>query len=186
MSFFILSESILEETDAPPSASHDVPWHQEVAQEDNTRKDDSGQGKLEDSSDSTTTPQMLEHSQLVTLQQRVSNLELENKLLKREVASLNDELGVMMGRVRDAGESVAQYEREISALRDHTSQSDHMIRQMRSQEEDLQAALEARDSQIEVRFASFLYPLSSSSLTPALLNLVQLSSADFEKASLRG
>lgn len=122
---------------------------------------------------------MQEQSQLVTLQQRVSNLELENKLLKREVASLNDELGVMMGRVRDAGENVAQYEREISTLREHTSQSDRMIRQMRSQEEDLQAALEARDSQIEVR------PFSSPSfLTPTSLELVQLSSVDFENASL--
>ena len=181
MSHVTFSESILEETDAPPSASHDAQQHREVAKEDNTRKDDSDQGK--DRSDSTTS-QMLEQSQLVTLQQRVSNLELENKLLKREVASLNDELGVMMGRVRDAGESVAQYEREISTLREHTSRSDRMIRQMRSQEEDLQAALEARDSQIEVR--SFSSPLSSSSLTPASLELVQLSSADFENASVGG
>lgn len=176
MSHVTFSESILEETDAPPSASHDAQQHCEVAKEDNTRKGDSDQGKPVNSSDSTS--QILEQSQLVTLQQRVSNLELENKLLKREVASLNDELGVMMGRVRDAGENVAQYEREISTLREHTSQSDRMIRQMRSQEEDLQAALEARDSQIEVR------PFSS--LSPASLELVQLSSVDFENASVRG
>ena len=180
MSHVTFSESILEETDAPPSASHDAQQHCEIAKEDDIRKDNSDQGKPEDSSDSTTS-QIQEQSQLVTLQQRVSNLELENKLLKREVASLNDELGVMMGRVRDAGENVAQYEREISTLREHTSQSDRMIRQMRSQEEDLQAALEARDSQIEVRSFS-----SPSSLTPAYFKLVQLSSVDFENASLGG
>lgn len=86
----------------------------------------------------------------VALQQKVSNLELENKLLKREVASLNDELGAVMGRVHEVKESVARYESEIGSLREQATRADHMIRQLRSHEEDLQAALEARDSQIQV------------------------------------
>ena len=146
----------MEETDAPPffSATPDSQEHPDVAKEDvgmNNAEDSKPQGAPE----STTIPQTLEQPQVVALQQKISNLELENKLLKREVASLNDELGLMMGRVRDAGESVSQYESEISALREHAFRSDHMIRQMRSQEEDLQAALEARDSQIQVRLPPF-------------------------------
>lgn len=142
----------MEETDAPPSfsATPDSQEHPDVVTKDagmNHAEDSKPQGAPE----SGTLPQTLEQPQVMALQQKVSNLELENKLLKREVASLNDELGLMMGRVRDAGESVSQYESEISALREHASRSDHMIRQMRSQEEDLQAAIEARDSQIQVR-----------------------------------
>ena len=89
-------------------------------------------------------------SELLALQQRISNLELENKLLKREVASLNDELGVMVVRVRETGEGAGRYEKEIAALREQVAKGDHMIRQLRSHEEDLQSALEAKDSQIQV------------------------------------
>lgn len=142
----------MEETDAPPSfsATPDSQEHPDVVKKDagmNNAEDSKPQGAPESG---TLLPQTLEQPQVMALQQKVSNLELENKLLKREVASLNDELGLMMGRVRDAGESVSQYESEISALREHASRSDHMIRQMRSQEEDLQAGIEARDSQIQV------------------------------------
>ena len=89
-------------------------------------------------------------AQRVALQQKVSNLELENRLLKREVASLNDELGSVMGRVKEAGENMNHYEAEIASLREQVSQSDHRIRQLRSHEDDLQATLEARDAQIQV------------------------------------
>ncbi len=91
-----------------------------------------------------------QQAQLLAMQQKVSNLELENRLLKREVASMNDELSGVMGRVREAGVSVGQYEAEIASLREQASRSDHVIRQLRSHEEDLQAMLEARDSQIQV------------------------------------
>lgn len=82
--------------------------------------------------------------------QRVSNLELENKLMKREVSSLNEELSSVTLRVREASASRAQYEAEIQGLREQVSRADHALRQLRSHEEDLQASLEARDSQIEV------------------------------------
>ena len=91
-----------------------------------------------------------DQAQLVALQQKTSNLELENKLLKREVASLNDELSVVMGRVKETSESVTRYKNEIASLREQVSRSDHMIRELRSHEEDLQATLEARDAQIQV------------------------------------
>ena len=89
-------------------------------------------------------------SELLALQQRISNLELENKLLKREVGSLNDELGVMLVRVRETGEGAGRYEKEIAALREQVAKGDHMIRQLRSHEEDLQSILEAKESQIQV------------------------------------
>ena len=88
---------------------------------------------------------------VMALRQKVSNLELENKLLKREVASLNDELSSVMVRMREAGGSVNQYEGEMATLREQVLRADHMIRQLRSHEEDLQASLVAKDSQVQVR-----------------------------------
>ena len=85
-----------------------------------------------------------------TLRQKVSNLELENKLLKREVGSLNDEMGTLMTRLNEASDSSSRYDREIQSLREQVSQSDHVIRQLRSHDDDLQALLEARDQQIAV------------------------------------
>ena len=84
------------------------------------------------------------------LRQKVSNVELENKLLKREVASLNDEMGTLMTRLSEASDSSSHYDREIQSLREQVSQSDHVIRQLRSHGDDLQALLEARDQQIVV------------------------------------
>lgn len=81
---------------------------------------------------------------------KVSNLQLENKLMKREVSALNEELGTVTSRASEASNSRAHYESEIDALREQASRSDHLIRQLRSHEEDLQASLEARDSQIVV------------------------------------
>ena len=85
-----------------------------------------------------------------SLRQKVSNLELENKLLKREIGSLNDEMGTLMTRLNEASDSTSRYEREIQSLREQVSQSDHVIRQLRSHDDDLQALLEARDQQIAV------------------------------------
>ena len=92
----------------------------------------------------------IEQKELLALQQRTSNLELENKLLKREVSSLNDELGAMAVRVKETGEGAARYDKEIASLRERVAKGDHMIRQLRSHEEDLQSTLDAKDSQIQV------------------------------------
>ena len=85
-----------------------------------------------------------------TLRHKVSNLELENKLLKREIGSLNDEMGTLITRLNESSDSTSHYEREIQSLREQVSQSDHVIRQLRSHDDDLQALLEARDQQIGV------------------------------------
>lgn len=85
-----------------------------------------------------------------SLRQKVSNLELENKLLKREIGSLNDEMGTLMTRLNEASDGTSRYEREIQSLREQVSQLDHVIRQLRSHDDDLQALLEARDQQIAV------------------------------------
>lgn len=88
--------------------------------------------------------------EMEALKQQVSSLDLENRLLKREVSSLNEELGTVMNRMNETSSNTSHYESEIHALREQASRLDHMIRQLRSREEDLQAAVDARDAQIQV------------------------------------
>ena len=153
-----VSETKLEETDSPldkEGVPHPDPKGEErveVHQQSNVPESQSapsgdlngGQNQPQNS-----TNQIL-IAEADSLRQKVSNLELENKLLKREVASLSDEMGSLMTRLNEASDSTSQYEREIQSLREQVSQSDHVIRQLRSHDDDLQALLEARDQQIAV------------------------------------
>ena len=100
-------------------------------------------------------------------------MELENKLLKREVSSLNDELGTVLERVREAEEGVALHREEAESLREQATTSGRVIRQLRSHDEDMQATLEARDSQIQVStctpcLPTFLPPYLPTFLPPYL------------------
>ena len=80
-------------------------------------------------------------------------MELENKLLKREVSSLNDELATVLERVREAEEGVALQRTAMESLREQAATSERVIRQLRSHDEDMQSTLEARDSQIQVNIS---------------------------------
>ena len=63
---------------------------------------------------------------------------------------MNEELASLMGKLGSHDESVAHYESGIHALREQASRTDHMIRQLRSHDDDLRATLESKDSQITV------------------------------------
>ena len=84
------------------------------------------------------------------LKQTVSNLQLENKLMKREMISLNDEQGRFIVRLNEASQVADHYQSEIHALGEQALRSDQVIRQLRSQGEDLQTAVDVRDSQLQV------------------------------------
>ena len=71
-------------------------------------------------------------------------------MLKREVSSLNDELNTLLERVREAEEREAAQRGEMEGLREQAGRSTGVIRQLQSHHEDLQAAMDARDSQIQV------------------------------------
>ena len=89
-------------------------------------------------------------SELEEWKQMVSTLQLENRLMKREVSALNEELSGVTLRANQAADVKARCEGELRALREQVSKSDQIARQLRSREEDFQATLMARDSQIEV------------------------------------
>ena len=107
-----------------------------------------------------------EGNQLLQLQQKASNLELENKLLKEEVRSLTSELEVLRRHSAEMKDTLHHYESEVDSLREEVTRTDHMIRQLRSGEEDTKAELDARNSQIQARVHPLDPPLGSLLLEP--------------------
>lgn len=84
------------------------------------------------------------------LQQKVSSLELENKLLKNEVASLNQEMATVLQRSKDAQNEAELMRKKLEGNQRTQSQSDQMVRELQSRESDLMEALQAKDSQLGV------------------------------------
>ncbi|EDO46852.1 predicted protein [Nematostella vectensis] len=81
---------------------------------------------------------------------RVSNLELENKLLRKEVSSLNEEMVSQLQRAKDAEKRAQETDRHLDHAQQQLSINEGIIRQLRQAEDDFNEALSAKDSQLAV------------------------------------
>ncbi|XP_071784235.1 golgin subfamily A member 5-like [Asterias amurensis] len=81
---------------------------------------------------------------------QLSSLALENKLLKNEVASLNQEMMAAHSRARSAQEELYIVKEEMQRRQQQMSSSDSIIRQLQAREEDLTEELGAKNSQLAV------------------------------------
>lgn len=82
--------------------------------------------------------------------QIVSSLRLENQLLRSEVSSLNQEMASVIQRAKDLQEELNQTRLRADRWNSEQSQSDRMLRELRSQVDDLTEALSAKDGQLAV------------------------------------
>ncbi|KAJ8308640.1 hypothetical protein KUTeg_013514 [Tegillarca granosa] len=83
-------------------------------------------------------------------QQKLSSLELENKLLKNEVASLNQEMASVIQRAKDSQSELNAVKKKLEDYNRHSSKNEQMIREFQSRENDLLETLTAKDSQLAV------------------------------------
>ncbi|KAK2188634.1 hypothetical protein NP493_126g02011 [Ridgeia piscesae] len=83
-------------------------------------------------------------------QQQLSSLELENQLLKNEVASLNQEMSSIIQRAKSAQDAMLKMQRQAELHQSQLSRSDQVVRELQSKESDWQEALRAKDSQLAV------------------------------------
>jgi len=81
---------------------------------------------------------------------RVSNLQLENRLLKGEITSLNEELASAMKRLKEAEEGAKHLELKLEHAQNQMMQQDRIVRGVEEKERDLSEALKAKDSQLAV------------------------------------
>ncbi|XP_008070804.1 golgin subfamily A member 5 isoform X2 [Carlito syrichta] len=80
----------------------------------------------------------------------LSNLRLENQLLRNEVQSLNQEMASLLQRSKDTQEELNKARARIEKWNVDHSKSDRMTRELRAQVDDLTEAVAAKDSQLAV------------------------------------
>ncbi|XP_045679481.1 golgin subfamily A member 5 isoform X2 [Phyllostomus hastatus] len=80
----------------------------------------------------------------------LSNLRLENQLLRNEVQSLNQEMASLLQRARETQEELNKARDRIEKWNADHSKSDRITRELRAQVDDLTEAAAAKDSQLAV------------------------------------
>ncbi|XP_026079322.1 golgin subfamily A member 5 isoform X1 [Carassius auratus] len=96
-------------------------------------------------------PQELQQQQQQQGQEQViSNLRLENQLLRNEVSSLNQEMASLIQRAKNMQEEVNLSRARAEKWNSDQSRVDHMVRELRAQVDDLTEALSAKDGQLAV------------------------------------
>lgn len=79
-----------------------------------------------------------------------SSMDLENRLLKNEVASLNQEMSSLVQRAKDSQTELVRLKQKMADQVQSATKSDHIIRELQNREQDLMEALGAKDSQLAI------------------------------------
>ncbi|KAM3918411.1 golgin subfamily A member 5 isoform 1-T2 [Leptodactylus fuscus] len=82
--------------------------------------------------------------------QELSNLRLENQLLRNEVQSLNQEMAGLIQRSKEMQEELNDARLRMEKWNGDNSKSDRTARELRAQVDDLTEAVAAKDSQLAV------------------------------------
>ncbi|XP_047593679.1 golgin subfamily A member 5 [Lutra lutra] len=80
----------------------------------------------------------------------LSNLRLENQLLRNEVQSLNQEMASLLQRSKETQEELTKARARVEKWNVDHSKSDRITRELRAQVDDLTEAVAAKDSQLAV------------------------------------
>uniref|UniRef100_A0A8C2Q387 Golgin subfamily A member 5 n=1 Tax=Cyprinus carpio TaxID=7962 RepID=A0A8C2Q387_CYPCA len=80
----------------------------------------------------------------------ISNLRLENQLLRNEVSSLNQEMASLIQRAKNMQEEVNLARARAEKWNSDQSRVDRTVRELRAQVDDLTEALSAKDGQLAV------------------------------------
>ncbi|XP_006268862.1 golgin subfamily A member 5 [Alligator mississippiensis] len=80
----------------------------------------------------------------------LSNLRLENQLLRNEVQSLNQEMASLIQRSKEMQEELNKARTRVEKWNVDHSKSDRVVRELRAQIDDLTEAVAAKDSQLAV------------------------------------
>ncbi|XP_064570887.1 golgin subfamily A member 5 [Zonotrichia leucophrys gambelii] len=80
----------------------------------------------------------------------LSNLRLENQLLRNEVQSLNQEVASLIQRSKETQEELTKSREKVEKWNVDHSKSDRMVRELQARVDDLTEAVGAKDSQLAV------------------------------------
>ncbi|XP_065920078.1 golgin subfamily A member 5-like isoform X2 [Dysidea avara] len=82
------------------------------------------------------------------LQDKLSNMELENTLLRGEVKLLNTELAKANKKLKEMQESTARHQHDAMLAKEQSLEKEQLLRQLRGREEDLTASVTTKTSQL--------------------------------------
>uniref|UniRef100_A0A8C5IFG8 Golgin subfamily A member 5 n=1 Tax=Junco hyemalis TaxID=40217 RepID=A0A8C5IFG8_JUNHY len=108
-----------------------------------------GNDGLKDSSPSAVTSPSLSASD-DSKSHELSNLRLENQLLRNEVQSLNQEVASLIQRSKETQEELTKSREKVEKWNVDHSKSDRMVRELQARVDDLTEAVGAKDSQLAV------------------------------------
>ncbi|KAL6105203.1 golga5 [Pungitius sinensis] len=117
---------------------------------DTPESSDSGLAVLLDSSRQDPSPPLPPPSTEEPQSHILSSLRLENQMLRCEVASLNQEMASVIQRAKDLQDELNQARLRADRWNSEQSQTDRMVRELRSKVDDLTEALSAKDGQLAV------------------------------------
>uniref|UniRef100_A0A8C5X0E1 Golgin subfamily A member 5 n=1 Tax=Malurus cyaneus samueli TaxID=2593467 RepID=A0A8C5X0E1_9PASS len=124
-----------------------------IRSQDNGNSSDSGLGAqgngLKDSSLSAVTNPSLSAND-DSKSHELSNLRLENQLLRNEVQSLNQEVASLIQRSKETQEELNKSREKVEKWNVDHSKSDRMVRELQARVDDLTEAVGAKDSQLAV------------------------------------
>ncbi|XP_072285028.1 golgin subfamily A member 5 [Pyxicephalus adspersus] len=108
--------------------------------------------KVQDSkaSDTSTTSSTSSNSNGDQKSHELSNLRLENQLLRNEVQSLNQEMATLIQRSKETQEELNEARVRIEKWNGDNSKSDRTVRELCARVDDLTEAVAAKDSQLAV------------------------------------
>ncbi|XP_052270868.1 golgin subfamily A member 5-like isoform X2 [Dreissena polymorpha] len=79
-----------------------------------------------------------------------SSMDLENRLLKNEIASLNQEMASLVQRAKASENELALMREKLIEQSRSSSRSDQLVRELQNRESDLEESLRAKDTQLGV------------------------------------
>ncbi|NXL57146.1 GOGA5 protein, partial [Chordeiles acutipennis] len=107
-----------------------------------------GDGVKDSSLSAVTNPSLSANDDLKS--HELSNLRLENQLLRNEVQSLNQEMASLIQRSKETQEELNKSRERVEKWNVDHSKSDRMVRELQARVDDLTEAVGAKDSQLAV------------------------------------
>nr|XP_011715486.1 golgin subfamily A member 5 isoform X2 [Macaca nemestrina] len=140
----------LNSSQKEPTGRVEIKKEKEAASNSDSSREDQEESSKENASSDAACPDHTPTPNDDSKSHELSNLRLENQLLRNEVQSLNQEMASLLQRSKQTQEELNRARARVEKWNADHSKSDRMTRELRAQVDDLTEAVAAKDSQLAV------------------------------------
>ncbi|XP_028706075.2 golgin subfamily A member 5 isoform X2 [Macaca mulatta] len=140
----------LNSSQKEPTGRVEIKKEKEAANNSDSSREDQEESSKENASSDAACPDHTPTPNDDSKSHELSNLRLENQLLRNEVQSLNQEMASLLQRSKQTQEELNRARARVEKWNADHSKSDRMTRELRAQVDDLTEAVAAKDSQLAV------------------------------------